>query len=86
MVETIKTRCHIWFTDGNSLKFEFDRDEEFENNIVSRIEKGLTNHNMAFEVEGRLMLVPFANVRTVEFIPAPKVLPRGMIRGAQIVE
>jgi len=45
----------------------------------------LANASLAVEVEGRLMIIPVNNIKTMEVFPAPEKLPAMVIRDARMV-
>jgi hypothetical protein len=49
------------------------------------LEKILANESLAVEVEGRLMIIPVNNIKTMEVSPAPDKLPAVVIRNARMV-
>ena len=71
--------CTISFTDGEQLKIAWARQEDAAIRSGAIIEKILANESLAVELEGRLVLIPLQNVRTVEVRPAgsaPRARPR----------
>ena len=76
--------CTISFTDGEQLKIKWAKDEEASPRVGAILESILAKEALAVELEGRLVLIPFQNIRTIEVRPAPEVLPQTVIRGAQI--
>ena len=80
-----KVNCTISFTDGKQMKIAWTKPEGSSLNAGAVIEKILSNENLAVELEGRLVLIPLHNVRTIEVRPAPDRLPQTVIRGAKIV-
>ncbi len=79
-----KVKCTISFTDGKQLKIEWPKQEDAALRSGVVIEKILANESLAIELEGRLVLIPIQNIRTVEVRPAPDGLPDTVIRGARI--
>jgi hypothetical protein len=77
--------CTISFVDGDQLKVEWAKQEDASIRARSIMEKILANENFAIELEGRLVMIPLQNVRTIEVRPAPDKLPETVVRGARIV-
>jgi hypothetical protein len=80
-----KVRCTISFMDGTQLKLEWDKHEDAAIRSGGVVESIMASQTFAIELEGRLVIVPFHNVRTVEVSPAPKALPATVVRGARVV-
>jgi hypothetical protein len=80
----MRARCTVTFIDGEQLKFVWERPEDSAVTAGGLIEKALANQSLAVELEGRLVVIPANNVRTIEILPAPKSLPKAVIRGARL--
>lgn len=80
-----KVRCTISFMDGEQLKMSWERNEDAVVTSGAIMDKILSNESLAVELEGRLVLIPLQNVRTVEILPAPDKLPQTVIRGAKLI-
>jgi hypothetical protein len=80
-----KVRCTISFMDGGQLKFAWERAEDAAIRAGSLVEKLTMSQSLAIELEGRLIIVPTQNVRTIEVLPAPESLPPTAIRNAHII-
>jgi hypothetical protein len=81
----IDVHCTISFVDGTQLKLAWPRPEEPDARLAGMLEKILTNESIAVEVEGRLMIIPVNNIKTMEVSPAPEKLPATVIRDARMV-
>jgi hypothetical protein len=81
----IDVHCTISFVDGTHLKLVWPRPEEPDARLSGMLEKILTNESIAVEVEGRLMIIPVNNIKTMEVSPAPEKLPAMVIRDARMV-
>ena len=77
--------CTISFIDGEQLKIAWAKQEDAYLRVATVIEKILANESFAIELEGRLVVIPVRNVRTIEVRPAPDKLPDTVIRGARLV-
>jgi hypothetical protein len=80
-----KVRCTISFMDGEQFKCAWETPEDAAIRAGGLIEKLMTSQSLAIELEGRLVIIPTQNVRTVEVSPAPKALPPTVVRGARVV-
>jgi hypothetical protein len=77
-------RCTISFLDGTQLKVVWEKQDEAALRSASLIEKVLNSESFAIELEGRLVIVPIQNIRTMEVSPAPEKLPQMVVRGARL--
>ena len=77
--------CTISFTDGEQLKIAWAKQQDAALRAGSVVEKIMANQSLAIELEGRLVLIPVQNIRSIEVQPAPDKLPDTVIRGACIV-
>ena len=76
-----KRFCTINFVDGESMKFIFKPVIEDELTSIGRaIQEMSKNNNLVFDLEGRLIIVPMNNVRSIELSPSPANLPRSVIK------
>jgi len=85
MAETRKYLLIIRYTDGNSQKLVFPSQTDHLK-MIQRIEKLLTTPNLAFEVEGRLLIISTRHIRNVEIFPSPPKLPDTVIRNVHLVD
>jgi hypothetical protein len=49
------------------------------------VDKILKSESFAVEVDGRLVVIPIQNVRTVEGSPSPGNLPPQVVKGARLM-
>ena len=77
----------IHFCDGTRLAVVFAQQTSNEAAAQLKLDDVLENRQILLEVEGNLVLVPFENVKYVQFHPAPAVV-RGhtYITGARMLE
>jgi hypothetical protein len=81
----VDVHCTISFVDGTQLKLMWPRPEEPDARLAGMLEKILANESIAVVVEGRLMIIPVNNIKTMEVSPAPEKLPATVIRDARMV-
>ena len=75
----------IHFTDGTRMSLDFPQQTQNEAASVLKLEDVLKNRYMLFEAESTLLLVPFENVKYLQFYPAPQNVPgHTYIKGATI--
>ena len=76
----------IHFMDGSKIALRWPRQAGTGSQIIAaNVKKALEADRMIVEVDGDLLLIPLRNVKYVQLTPAPKELPAGVLRGAQIV-
>lgn len=78
-------QCTISFTDGEQLRVQWDRPEDAAISGSSMIDAALSKESVAIELEGRLVVIPTQNIRTIQISPAPEKLPQTVIRGARMM-
>ncbi len=83
MTSEHKFTVYIHLVHGETIKFETDVVDANLIGVADDLEKALTRNSMAFELDGKLMLVPYSNIKYMEIDPAPPELPMGMIRNAK---
>ena len=64
----------IHFCDGSKLSVEFPQQTSNEAAAQLKLDDVLTQRQMLLEVEGSLVIVPFENVKYLQFHPAPAVV------------
>jgi hypothetical protein len=73
--------CTVNFMDGEQMTFSFAAVKDDEDPTLGKVVESLTvMNNLVFEVDGRLTIIPLANVRSVELSPAPSGLPDSIIK------
>jgi len=76
--------CTIVFTDGESVKLSYD--SQLDPMVGAQlVEESLNHPYLAFEADGKLVIYPMSNIRSVNIEPAPEKLPRTIIRGATFI-
>ena len=73
----------IHLIHGETIKFQTNVSDAQLIGVREDLEKALSRRSMAFEMEGKLILIPYTNIKYIEFDPAPPELPMGMIRNAK---
>ena len=73
----------ITLTSGKTLKFEFPVQVSDEN-APERIEEVLKLPTVSISAEGKLYVIPTSSIQTIVVSPAPKKLPRNIIRAATL--
>jgi hypothetical protein len=75
----------IRFVDGTEERFEYARAPQDDVNLAARIEEALKTNHLLVEMEGKLIVYPFHNIKAIEVFPAPEKLPRVVIKKARFV-
>jgi hypothetical protein len=75
----------IHFTDGSKLSFSFPgTDDGDPYSLSTRIQELLKGQYLLLEVDGSLMMFPFANIKYIQSYPAPSPVPANVLRGATL--
>jgi len=78
-------RLTIHFTDGTNLSFAFPRPQEGPDySVTQRVQELLKDQYLMIEVDGTVMLFPFANIKYIQVSPAPDPLPANVIKGGTL--
>ena len=78
----------VHLVQGDPLIFVLDPDE-IKTKLIglsSDLEGSLNRNAMAIELDNRLLVVPYSNIKYLECDPSPPGLPLTIIRGATSVE
>ena len=82
MTSENKRFCKINFIDGESCRFIYEPIRADEpSSIGQAIQELSKNNNLIFQVEGKLIVIPMNNVRSIEISPSPVNLPQTIIKG-----
>ena len=77
----------IHFTDGSKLSFDFPAlDAADAHSLSTRVQELLRDQYLLLEVDGSLMMFPFANIKYIQTYPAPQPVPASVLRGATFAE
>jgi hypothetical protein len=80
MVET--NDLIVTYTDGTHDHFQFPSQGD-SYNMAKLVEKFLRSAVLALQVGDRLLLMPTANIRSVEVFPCPGKLPEVVLQNVQ---
>ena len=80
-----KASLIIRYNDGNQETFAFRRDEE-DSSAVMQVEEALKSNLLFLELNDRVMIVPFSNIKSIEVVPKPKRFPRTAIRNLELIQ
>ena len=74
--------CSVRFNDGDSLRFRFEAAKSDDDPTFAQTLKGLSDaDNFVFQLEEKLIIIPGTSVRSIEIHPAPKNLPKDIVKG-----
>lgn len=68
--------------EGEPIRFQIKLTSEARQNLAARIEGMLDSRYFGVDIDGKLTIVPFHNIRMIEIEPAPDVLIRSVVRNA----
>ncbi len=72
----------IHLIQGDPIRFKVNRTAAEVRNMGSNLENGLKAQYVGVELNGKLVIVPAHNVRSLEVDPAPPVLIMNVLRDA----
>jgi len=73
------------FIDGTQISIAFPKQGGADSTTqLANVKKALEAERVPVEVGGQLLLIPMRNVKYVQIAPTPEVLPKDIIRGAQL--
>ena len=85
MKDTIAVTASIFFNDGTRLVLKWPRrDDRDPATLASRLRQALDGNQLAFSVDGDLLIVPMRSVKYVHISPAPPVMPSLVVTDASI--
>ena len=76
----------VHLVHGEPVKFEVRLTAAKEMNLSEDIEQSLVRNAMAVELNKKLLIIPYSNIKYVECDPAPSTLPLKIIRGAKLLK
>jgi hypothetical protein len=68
---------------GDAIRFRVTLPEWRLLGLGGDIEEAQQRNVMAVELDGKLILIPYSNIRSIEVDPAPSELPKHLLRGAK---
>ena len=71
---------------GDPIRFKLRRTIAQMRNIGTNLESSLESRYVGVELNGKLLIVPFHNVRSLEIDPAPSGLIKHVVRDAEPVD
>lgn len=80
MPKTNSFACTIFLNNGEKIKFSGDADDEKRRNFGSRLEKLMSANFLAFDLGGKLNVIPTQSILRIEIEPAPNVIVSNTIK------
>jgi hypothetical protein len=74
----------LYFMDGKSMKLDFPKQTLNDWGAAIKIKEVLGQPHLLAEVDGMLLIFPFANIKYIAAYPAPSQLPEQTIKGASV--
>ena len=68
---------------GDPIRFKVELPEWRLLGLGGDIEKAQLRNVMAIELDGKLLMIPYSNIRLVQIDPVPEELPKHIFRGAK---
>jgi len=76
----------IHLIQGDPIRFKLIRTLAEMRNVGTHLESGLQARYFGVELKGKLTIVPFHNIRSIEIDPTPGVLVTHVLRDAKPVD
>ena len=76
----------IHLIKGDPIRFKLKPNADQLRNMATKLEGGLQARYVGVELNGKLTIVPFHNVRSIEIDPAPGATIVNVIRDAEPVD
>jgi len=73
----------IHLIQGDPIRFKLRRTVAQMRNMGTNLERGLEARYLGVELNGKLVIVPFHNVRSIEIDPAPSGIIKYVLRDAE---
>lgn len=83
MNEEQVTVVTIHLIEGENLTFSIAPSEAKQLGLSDDIENALQRNSIAIELDDKLMIIPYSNIKYIEVDPAPASLPLSIISGAR---
>ena len=75
----------IRFVDGTEEVLEFAFPPQDDANLAARIQETLNAQHLIVEVDRKMVVYPFHNIKAIEISPLPEKLPRVALKKARLV-
>ncbi len=76
----------IHLIQGDPIRFKLRRTAAQLRNVATNLEGGLQARYVGVELNGKLVIVPFHNVRSIDIDPAPGGIVQHVLRDAKPVD
>jgi hypothetical protein len=77
----------IHYNNGTKLELSFPiQIRNSPTAVLESLKKMMEADKLAFEAEGRLIVVPWSSIKQLEVSPVPPSLPFGVIKNAKVVQ
>ena len=86
MVDEAVRTLIIRYTDGTEQIFTFPNQAADPFTLAERVQETLNARHLLLEVEGRLVVIPYENVKALEISPPPEKLPPNVIRSVEFAQ
>ena len=81
--DTTEVTLQINLLRGDPIRCKADVTETQRRNLGTALERAFSSNFVGVELAGKLVLVPLANIQSVEINPAPAVIIRGVARNTR---
>ena len=86
MNEEIRRNLKIKFMDGTEQLFEYSLAKGREkHSLGALIKETLNAKNLVLELQDRVMIIPFQNIKSIEIAPGGEILPEYAVRNVKVI-
>lgn len=85
MSESRNARLIVRYVDGQQNKILFSQPTDA-TNAMKRIEEAIKAQMLILEMEDRVLMIPFHQIKNLEVSPPPKTLPQYTLKGVRVME
>lgn len=78
---------HLTIHFNNQTQMELTFPKQLKDSIgavMEAMKRAMESDKLVIEADGRLLVIPWASIKTVEITPMPPAVPFGAIRGARV--
>jgi len=83
MVENELVTLTVYLVHGEPLKFSMKPTEAKMMGVSDDLERALQRNGIAVEIDNKLLIIPYSNIKYIEIDPSPPGLPFTIVRGSK---
>ena len=74
----------IQFTDGTEERYAFLREDALRGSLA-RVEEALKANVVVLELDDRVRILPVSNIKSIEVVPPPRMLPEYAVENVRLM-